>query len=297
MGEGEGGGGMGGAESFAGAVDRIQQRIAEAGIDKTIHPKVTAAFARLEAGKESNHTLKGLDLLRRVIKSAAGSNEADERRIAQIMLDELDDYIGAIGPADVFWGDARAATAALRQARTLWSRARKMEMVEGLIERARNRTGQFTGSGYENALRTEFRQLAQNAKRLRTFTSDEQEAIRLVARGGPVGNLLRALGRFAPRGVVSGGFHIGVAAGVDPTLGAATMLAGEAGRRGATAVTAKNAQNVLKVILGGATQGKPVTLTPAQIATLRALLVGQAQEVPQVVPVRPNRGKAAQTAP
>lgn len=283
------------ANSFSAAVDRIQQRIAEAGIDKTIHPKAMAAFARLEAGKESNHTLKGLDLLRRVIKSAASSNEADERRIAMIMADELDDYIGSLGPADVFWGDARVATAALRQARTLWSKARKTEMIEGLIERANNRAGQFTGSGYENALRTEFRQLAQNVRRMRLFTTDEQEAIRLVARGGPAANVLRALGRFAPRGVVSGGFHLGVAAGVDPTLGVATMAVGESARRGATALTARNAQRVLDTVVGGAQSGRSVTLTPKQVAVLRSLLIGEAQQTQQVVPLRPNRGKTAQT--
>ena len=48
-----------------------------------------------------------------------------------------------------------------------------------------NRAAQFSGSGFENALRTEFRNLAQNPKRLRGFSAEEQAAIRRVARGGP----------------------------------------------------------------------------------------------------------------
>src|SRR5690606_40869921 len=62
------------------------------------------------------------------------------------------------------------------------------------------RASQFSGSGLENALRTEFRQLAMNPKRLRRFTQEEQRAIKEVAFGNPTSNTLRQIGKLAPTG-------------------------------------------------------------------------------------------------
>lgn len=264
-------------EAFGSMVDDLQQQLAEAGIDKTIHTKAMAAFNRLREATNENQTLKGLDILRRVIKAAAGSNEADERRIARIMIDRIDDFVTSLRPEDVLTGNVAAAKSALGQARSLWGSARKGEIVQGLIERAGNRAGQFTGSGYENALRTEFRALVQNPKRMRQFSKPEQQFFRRVARGTPIGNALRWLGKLAPRSVVTGGFHLGVSALASPAVGAATMATGEAARHGATAITSRNARQALERVLFPAYPDKPVTLSPQQLAVLRSLLIGSTE--------------------
>lgn len=265
--------------SFDDAVSRIAGKAVSKGIDKTIHPKATAALNRLIEAKGGDKSIQELELLRRVLKSAAASNEADERRIARIMIDKLDDYVENLKPADVVAGDVPGAVDALTTARGLWSRVRKGETIEGLIDRAKTRASQFSGSGYENALRTEFRSLAMNPKRLRGFTAEEQEAIRKVAEGGPVENILRFVGKFAPRGVVSTTLSGGAGFAAGGPLGSALLMgAGEAGRRGATAMTAGNARLASELARSGGKLPDPMALLPSRQRLFDALIAAGAQQ-------------------
>ena len=246
-------------DSFKTVAKGIEKKMAEEGIDATMHPRAMAALNRL-TGVDENVTLKGAEILRRVARNAAASNDASERRLASIMIDELDDYVGKLGPKDIVAGDAFKATGALNEARKLWSRGMKSDTIETLIERAEISAPNFSGSGYENALRTQFRSLAQNAKRMRGFTEAEQEAIKHVAKGGPVENVLRMLGKFAPTGVVSSALSGGAGYAVGGPVGAAALpMTGFAARRGATALTSGNARAALEMMQRG---GPPPQLDP-----------------------------------
>ena len=111
------------------------------------------------------------------------------------MVDKLDDWVSGLTPRDVTQGgNVGRATAALTEARSLWGRARRGEIIEDLIDRAKLRASQFSGSGLENALRTEFRQLAMNEKRMRGFSDAERNAIEAVSRGGPCAIRAHAMG-------------------------------------------------------------------------------------------------------
>lgn len=248
-------------KSFANRVGTIAGAAAKEGIDPTLHPMATAALKRLTNAVEAGQplALQQLETLRKVASGAAGSISKDERRIARIIVDSLDDYALSLSEADVIAGSAGANVGnMLREARGLWSRASKGEVVEQLIERARNRASQFSGSGYENALRTEFRNIVQNPRRLRLFTPVEQNALRTVARGGPVENMLRYLGKLAPTGAVSGAIGAGAGAAVGGVPGAiAVPLAGAAARQGATALTARNARLAAELMRRGGPAAAP----------------------------------------
>jgi hypothetical protein len=173
------------------------------------------------------------------------------------MIDDIDDYIANLGPGDISAGNATQANSALREARSLWARASKGEVVEDLIERADIRASQFSGSGKENAIRTEFRNLVMNPRRLRVFTEAEKDVLRRVAKGGPVENALRMIGKLAPTGIVSGalspalGAMIGGTVGA-PTVGAATLpVTGFLARQAATAMTARNARIASEMMRSG----------------------------------------------
>src|SRR5690606_18202419 len=160
----------------------------------------------------------------------------DEARIASIMKDALDDFVQRLRPGDVLAGDPIKGASALKVARDLWARGSKADAIENLIERARNRAGQFSGSGYENALRTEFRAFVRNRRNLRGFTADERAALQRVARGGPIENALRYLGKLAPTGIVSAALSGGAGAAMGGPVGAAALPAlGFLARQGATA--------------------------------------------------------------
>lgn len=246
-------------ESFGGFVDRLQKRMADEGIDATLHPKSLAALKRLMDDADKNLSLKGAVTLRRVVQDAAKTMDPADGRIAGMMRREIDNYIENLGAKDVLGDGAKGAAAgkALKDARDMWSRARKSEVVEELVERAGVTAGQFTGSGFENALRTEFRALAKNKRRLRGFTKEEQAAIRKVATGGTIDNMARYIGKFAPRGVVSmsAGTGLGYMA-FGPAGPMAVMGAGELGRMAATKLTKRNVERASELIRRGPNDGR-----------------------------------------
>lgn len=251
----------------------------QAGIDKTIHPKATAAVQRIADASNGTPTLKDMDLLRRVMGAAAKSNDADERRIASLLIDKLDDRLESLTPNDVLAGDANLATQALSGARDLWGRMRRSETIEGLIDSAKLSASQFSGSGYENALRTQFRALAKNDKRMRGFSGEEQDAIRKVAQGGPIENVLRFLGKLSPSGVISGAAGTGAGYAMGGPVGAAALpAAGWLARQGATAMTGANANRAALLARSGGQLPAPQSLSPQQQALIQALLRGTTQQ-------------------
>jgi hypothetical protein len=242
-----------------------------AGIDKTIHPNASAALTRLvdEVGK--NPTLGELEILRRVVKGAAGSKEPDERRIAQIMVKKLDEYVTGAGQNEILAG-SKEGVDSLGQARALWTKVSKSDVIDDLLERSELKSSFFTGSGKENALRSEFRTLALDKDKMRMFTKDEQDAIKAVSQGSPVSNTLRLFGKLAPTGVVSAGggsglgYLLGDAAGSAAIGALAVPAVGAAARYGATKMTESAAQRASDLMRSGVMANK----NPQELAKILA---------------------------
>jgi len=250
---------------------RVEQAADNFGIDPVLQPRATRALARVQelVGREAD--LVELDTVRKVAQTAMRSQDPSDRAASAVIVSEIDNFVNRLRPADVVAGNGREGIDAFNRARGLWSRQAKAGVVDDLIDRAATRAGQFSGSGYENALRTEFRQLAMNRNRMRGFTEPERDAIRRVAEGGPVENAFRYLGKLAPTGVVSGGIagSAGYAAG--GPLGVAAMYgAGLGGRQAATALTAANAQRASEVMRAGQARIQRRQLTPEEMMYLRA---------------------------
>lgn len=286
-------------DSFRNAVAGIAANVQREGLDRTLHPGATRVLERLGEAVDNGTplTLQNLETLRRVANGAARDfNNPDQQRLAGMIRDGLDDYMHGLQPGDVAAGDANAATTALGQARDLWSRFRKSDAVDELMRRAEIRASQFSGSGYENALRTEFRALAMNRRRMAGFTPDERGAIEQVARGGPLQNALRMVGKLAPTGVISGGIGTTGGAAIGSALGGpagaavgavAVPALGAAARSGATAMTRNNAQAVSDIVRSGGNLPGGV-LTDRQIAALRAGLLGLSEQAPGLLNQTPR---------
>ena len=237
-------------KAFRTTADDIANTLAKEGLDPTLHPKVTAVVKRLsEVGNDVS--FQEAETLRKVVKSAAASNEPAERRLAQIAIGKLDDLISNLKPADVVSGDPVAASTQINRARDLWSRSAKSAEIDELFRKAHVNAPNFSASGLENAVRTQFRQLARNPKRMRLFTKAEQAAITKVAEGGKLDNALRALGKLAPTGIVSGSMSAGAGYMVGGTGGALALPAlGGASRLAATYGTLRNARGVSDLVRG-----------------------------------------------
>lgn len=201
------------------------------------YPKISGVLNVFEeyAGKPLD--VGQMQAIRRNLQDAAKSLDPGERRIATIMLGEFDDFATGVAPE-------------LAEASNLYWRSKLGETIDEAIELAENRSGQYSQSGMENALRTQFRQL--NAKiikgQLRGIPPELAQQIRLVADGSPVQNFARNIGKLAVRGPVSalpailaGG--AGAAGGpIGAAIGAgAVALPGEIGRTIAERAARQNA--------------------------------------------------------
>lgn len=132
---------------------------------------------------------------------------------------------------------------ALKEGRKLWSRSSKLRDIEKIIERAEMTDNPAT------SIKTGFRNLSLNAKRLRGYTAEEKKLIKEAAESGIVSDTLRTLGsRLMP--IVTAG----AGGGVGSTL--AAQAGSMASRNAATKIQFSKAEKIARAI---ANKELPVT--------------------------------------
>ncbi len=235
------------ADSYAKALAAVKGVAKNEGISSKLHPKTSALLEHLDESAGKDLTITEAENLRRVIQEVAGDLDPATRKPtadafrASKMLDVFDEAVDQLSVNS----DARA----------LWSRSRKSQMLDDMIERAHNRAGaNYTQAGMETAIRQEFKQLLQNPRRMRGFTKEQKAAIAKVVRGGPVENSLRVLGKFDP---TTGGMGTAVslvtAGSLAPVTGgasAALPVIGFGAKRLATRATSKNVDAAREALVG-----------------------------------------------
>lgn len=270
------------APAFDAMVTDLQTKLANEGIDKTLHPNALAAYNRLEAAKGQPITFKGLDTLRRVAGDAIGASAANkaDQRIGYAVQNHIDDFVSGLTPADILpgTGDPAAAVENITKARDLWNRASQAQIIQTQIDKAALKSKMYSQSGLENATRAQFRQLALNDKAMARLSPDVQAAVKDVATGGKVSNVLRAVGKYAPHGPVATAAGMGAGAMLGGLTGAAegglasiaVPIAGEFARAGATKMTMDAAKKALDIAALGKTRIPLPRQTPLQLPRLPA---------------------------
>lgn len=251
---------------------RSEGRISPTGRISEVYPKAGEAIKLVDdyAGNAMNPTQ--MQTVRSVVADGMTSQDASERRIASMLVDSFDNWSTPLAPE-------------LGEARNVASRYLNAQKLEQARELAGARAGQFSGSGYENALRTEYRGLDRNTIKGRTrFNDPIVEAIESVSRGTPGSNAARSLGRLAPTtpmnftmgsaipaavGTMIGGPVGGVAA----TVG--TNALGVAGRKMATDMGIRNAEIAELIARNGGAIDQAPLVDDAAKRMIAALLAGQ----------------------
>ncbi len=223
---------------------RLQSDLVEAlsdmGYDPALQPGAAAVLSRINEIQGQNVTLKGMDTIRKVAQNGYKPGEKSNNAAVAKIVDAIDDVITSPRAGDVLSGNGQAGAEAIKEAREYARRAFKADRLQRLAEDALDRGAQYSVSGPENAVRTEFRQLSKaiTSGRERGWSDAEKAVIRNLSRGTVTQNAARTVGKLAPKGVVSFGlgqgvpFMIGNAVG-GPGMGAAaaagSALAGYAG--------------------------------------------------------------------
>jgi hypothetical protein len=225
--------------------NKIESTLTKEGLDKTLQPRVYAALERIKDTKGGNVSLENMEILRRIGQAAGSSVDASERRLASILVDNLDDFVETAQPGQLSKGSSEAVRA-LTDARELWKRAKKTEIIDDLVASAELRAeANYNQSGIENALRRKLVNLADNPKKLRAFSKEEQELIKSTAKGGSIQNALRLFGKLAPTGAISAGISGGAGFAMGGPYGAVGLpLIGGAARKGAEQLGLRNIEQL-----------------------------------------------------
>lgn len=243
---------------------QIFRQVAEKENLGKLPPKLSEAVGvlddRVAAGKPL--TLSDADKVRQLINDALKSTDAGDRRLASIIKTQYDNYLDALGPQDTLAGDATQAIAVLKAARDVNRRFENSRMLDATIKKAeRSGDAKFTQAGEEHALRTEFKNLAGNEKKMRVLTPEQRAAVEAVSRGGAtrgrrmVANTARNLGKFDP---TSGGMASLVSLGTGSLatgmtgnpLGLTLPAAGYLSKRLATRLTRGNVDRAREALVG-----------------------------------------------
>lgn len=239
-------------ESYGEALGKIRSVTKEEGIDPDLHPKSSAVMRRLNEAEGKPLSLQEAETLRKIALDAEDDmnpvtrQPTPDARLAGKIVDELDEHVEALNVNS--------------EARALNARFRRSDMVDRMIKRAEIRAGaHYTQAGMEHALRQEFKTLALNDRRMRWFTAEQRAAIEKVAKGGPIENGLRNLGKLDPTtggltGMMNLGFG-GLLAGLGNPAALVPAVAGFVGRRAATQMTKRNVDSAREALVGRA----PVT--------------------------------------
>lgn len=254
-------------DAISSMVDDIVGEVSKANISATRHPKAASMVDDLKNMRGKPLTLTELDQLRQVVRrDVASASDPAEKFFGRRIIDRIDNFIEKAGPDAVNAGKASDAPTLLARARDLNGRVRKVEAVEGAVEKARLRAGS-TGSGgnIDNATRQNLRVVMEKTPNL---SAEERAALELVVLGGKGQNALRMAGKLSPsgNGLMAAG-NLGAAAIAGP-LGAVPGAIGLGAKYLADRQTQKNVAEVLRVISSDNATASQLAAVQRQIAAM-----------------------------
>jgi hypothetical protein len=181
--------------------DDVKASLADFGYHPQLQPRIATALSELDRVSQGPITAKGIDVTRRIAQSAAQSQDPSERALGGMIIGKLDDALANVKPADVMAGDPAAASAAYGEARDLWRRQSKMQMVEDAMNKAGlNASSSGSGGNIDNATRQAFKGILASPAKSRGFAPDELSAMADIVKGTPSQNAMRLVGKLSPGG-------------------------------------------------------------------------------------------------
>ncbi|MEO0560613.1 MAG: hypothetical protein AAF125_00765 [Chloroflexota bacterium] len=224
-------------------------------------PDLKQALALLEDYQKAPTTTRQFQALRRRFSDMAGSADPNTSRVGVALKREYDNFLGQFAPQ-------------FKEANALNARAYRGEMMDRAEELADIRASQYSQSGHENALRTEFRQMDRDiAKgRSRGLRPDQVQAVQDVSRGTRATNAARQVGKLAPKGAISLGQHA-IPFAIGSYLGGPAVGALAAGTTASTGVAG---QALASLLQSQAAQRASAAMRSATPLNLPGRLQGQA---------------------
>lgn len=226
---------------FADEMFDIGKQLRAEGYTPKAYPGISSVLEEM-TNVQNPKDFTELQAIRKMIQGQQKSADPETRRLASILKDDFDNYLLNAPDAHITTG-TKEGTKLWSEARNSYSRLKKSEIFDDMLQNAELDKSKFTQSGAENSMAQQLRQLAKNDKKMRTFTLEEQDAIREAAKGGSVQNMLKFYGKFAPTGPVSSIFS-GGATVYEPLIGVPFAMGAAGSRKAAEAIRANAIENL-----------------------------------------------------
>lgn len=160
--------------NFVSSMKNISKELRnEEGFTTTGYPKLAGAVKELESIKQPKDFTE-LQALRKIIKGAARSSDAEEVRLGMKLLNKFDDYL-INAPTKDFAVKGTEGLKAWRDARATYSKMKKAEIFEDMIERA-NLDAEV--APVDRSLRNSLRSLSKDKDTMKFFTPTERNRIK-----------------------------------------------------------------------------------------------------------------------
>lgn len=234
-------------EKFKNRMANLETDLRSQGYTPTNFQKVENIFKEL---KNTNmpKDFTELQALREMIKNA--QKDPNEQRIATILKDQFDDYIGNIPESDILGSEAalsKEGLAAWREGTKTLSKLRKADIFEEMLRKAE--FDKSTAGGVEQSLFNQIKALAKNQKQLRMFAPEERAAIEAAAKGTATQDVLRLMARFVPN-TTGKGLFAGGAIMAHPVIGGLFEGAAFGSKLASEAMRKKQIENLANLMRG-----------------------------------------------
>jgi hypothetical protein len=269
--------------------DFVSQTVAKVsgGVDEDIAAKLTPSSAAvLEAMKRKVGQSVGvddLDAFRKLAQTPAGKvTDKGEQRAASMIIEGIDDFVDNINPEQLTSGTIDGVSETFKAARDMWSRMRRTEKLQNIIETAKE--GGYAG-GFESGLKTQIGTILRNPKQRRGFSDGELRLLSEIQTGTPLGRALAGIsylgfspsgGRTVPTGgLVTGGLVGGMAGGWPGALvGAGVEAAATTGLRAVREMSMEKRARLLQEIISTGMADQVAQKAPEAFKLLQEAAVG-----------------------
>lgn len=227
------------------ATDNIVQNMTFAGgrINEALRPKTAGIVADVQALRGKPMDLQTFHELRQEIDLAIRGAEPGDERTLMRMRDILTSFAENAHPGQLT--GPKQALDTFREADKLWAKRSKTQLIEDLFDLADVKSGRYSQSGMENALRDKASQLyTQIVKgKVKGFTGEETALIRQLAKAETSPALTKWVAKFAPRGPLSVGAGASIGGMAGSMFGPVGTAIGMAAPGAAGFVAAKSVDN------------------------------------------------------
>ena len=227
--------------------DTLQQQAAQ--INRRDRTEVLQVIRDLRNRPHNELSFEELEALRSGLGNVGRSRETGKivrdqaNRLANIVQDELDDFVNTAGPAQVTAGDPQVAARAVELARRQYQNARKGEILEQVL--AKTETSRGARPKIEE-LQARLQPIVTDDRLMAKFTPDEREVLRSLQSGNITEKTLATFGQLAPDLKTGPGLAKLAAYAVPPTAGASMIdpfYAGVVGTVGGAALASRTMAN------------------------------------------------------